>query len=142
MQEVGPLLVVYSGCQNGDTKNIGIFLIGVLEIKKCPIILDAKENIARLYLEHAHRICAHQAMEQVKALVQQSFDTQNIQPIMALLPAFRFRTEETKFPLANTGLAFLDLFILKTNKAESRKFMDLFLHASLREQSIWKHVRI
>ena len=29
MQEVGPLVVVYSECQNGDTKNIGILLIGV-----------------------------------------------------------------------------------------------------------------
>ena len=25
-QEVGPLLVVYFGCQNGDTENIGILL--------------------------------------------------------------------------------------------------------------------
>ena len=30
-----------------------------LEIKKCPIIMDAQEKVARLYLEHAHRICAH-----------------------------------------------------------------------------------
>ena len=28
MQEVVPLLVVYSDCQNGDTKNIRILLIG------------------------------------------------------------------------------------------------------------------
>ena len=36
------------------------------------------------------------------------FDTQNIQPIMAPLTAFRFPTEETKFPFANTGLDFIE----------------------------------
>ena len=29
MQEGGLLLVVYSECQNGETENIGILLIGV-----------------------------------------------------------------------------------------------------------------
>ena len=29
MQEVGPLLILYSECQNGDTENIGILLIRV-----------------------------------------------------------------------------------------------------------------
>ena len=67
-------------------------------------------------LEHARRICAHQATEPVTAFVQQRYyviglrkallsikyrcflcrrlDSQNIQPIIAPLPAFRFPTEE------------------------------------------------
>ena len=135
-----------------------------LEIEKCPLTLDAKEKIARLYLEHAHRICAHQATEPVKAFVQQRyyviglqktlllikyrcflcrlFDTEIIQPIMAPLPAFGFPTKETKFLFANTGLDFLAHFILMTNKIKSRNIIDLFLHASLREQPVWKHVQI
>ena len=70
------------------------------------------------------------------------FETQNIQAIMAPLLAFRFPTKETKFPFGNTALDFLARLFLKTNKANSRNIMDLFLHASLREQSIWKHVQI
>ena len=60
---------------NGLLRSSGrlLFAPTELEIEKCPIILDAKENIARLYLEHAHRICAHQATELVKAFVQQRY---------------------------------------------------------------------
>ena len=149
--------------RNGLLRSSGrlLFAPTELEIEKCQIILDAKEKIASLYLEHAHRICFNQATEWVKAFVQQRyyviglrktllsikyrcflcrrFDTKKIQPIKAPLPSFRFATEDTKFPFANT---FLVRFVLKTNKAKSRNIMDLFLHASLREQSIWKHVQI
>ena len=45
-----------------------------LENEKCPIILDAKKKIARLYLKHAHRICAHQATEPAKAFIQQRYN--------------------------------------------------------------------
>ena len=31
-----------------------------LEVEKCPIVLHAKDKIARLYIEHAHNICVHQ----------------------------------------------------------------------------------
>ena len=103
--------------QNGLLRSSGrlLFAPTELEIEKCPIILDAKKKVARLYLEHAHRICAHQATEPVKAIVQQSyyviglrktllsiryrcffcrcFDSQNIKSIMAPFPAFRFPTE-------------------------------------------------
>ena len=101
--------------QNGLLQSSDLFAPTELEIKKWPIILDAKEKIARLYREHSHRICAHQETKSVKAFVQQRycvighqktllsikyrcflcrrFDTQNIQPIMAPLPAFRFPTE-------------------------------------------------
>ena len=118
-----------------------------LEIEKCPIILDAKEKIARLYLEHAHRICAHQATEPVKAFVQQCyyviglrktllsikyrcflcrrFDTQNIQPIMAPLPAFPFPTEETKFPFSNTGLHFSGPFYIEDKQGKIEKHYGL-----------------
>ena len=69
------------------------------------------------------------------------FETQNTQPTMAPLPAFRFPIEGTKSPFAITGLDFLARFMLKTNKAKLRKFINLFLHTSLRKQSIWKHLQ-
>ena len=118
-----------------------------LEIEKWPIILDAKEKIARPYLEHAHRICAHQATEQVKSFVQQRyyviglpktllpikyerflcrrFDTQNIQSIMALFPAFRFPAEETKCPFANTGLDFFGPFYIEDKQSKTEKHLGL-----------------
>ena len=135
--------------QNGLLRSSGrlLFAPTELEIEKCPIILDAKEKIARLYLEHAHRICAHQATEPVKAFVQQRyyviglrktllpikyrcflcrrFDTQNIQPIMAPLPAFRFPTEETKFPFANTGLDFFGPFYIEDKQSKIEKHYGL-----------------
>ena len=54
--------------QNGLLRSSGrlLFAPTELEIENCPIILDAKEKIARLYFEHAHRIGAHQATEPVK----------------------------------------------------------------------------
>ena len=80
-----------------------------LEVEKFPIILHARDKIARLYIEHAHNICVHQETEPVKAFVQQGyhiiglrktllsikyrcflcrrFAAQNIQPVMAPLPA-------------------------------------------------------
>ena len=42
-----------------------------LEGEKFPIILHAKDKIARLYIEHAHNICVHQGTEPVKAFVHQ-----------------------------------------------------------------------
>ena len=129
-----------------------------LEIEKCSTILDAKEKISRLYLEHAHRICAHQATEPVKAFVKQRyyviglrktlllityrcflcrrFDTQNIQPTMAPLLHSASPQKKPNCRLPTQDLTFLARFILKTNKTKSRNIMDLFLHASLREQSI------
>ena len=132
--------------QNGLLRSSGrlLFAPTELEIENCRIILDAKEKIARLYLEHAHRICAHQATEPVKAFVQQRycviglrktllsikyryflyprFDTQNIQPMMAPLPAFRFRTEKSKFPFANTGLDFFGPFYIEDKQGKIEKY--------------------
>ena len=128
--------------QNGLLRFSGrlLFAPTELEIEKCPIILDAKEKIARLYLEQVHRICAHQATEPVKAFVQQRyyviglrktqlsikyrcflcrhFDTQNIQPIMAPLPASRFPAEKPNFRLPTQDWTFKARFILRTNKAK------------------------
>ena len=61
--------------QNGLPRSSGRLLLAPteLEIEKWPIILDAKEKIARLYFAQAHRICAHQATEPVKAFVQKRY---------------------------------------------------------------------
>ena len=131
--------------QNGLLRSSGrlLFAPTELEIEKSPIILDAKEKIARLYLEHAHRICAHQATEPVKAFVRQCyyvirlqktlfsikyrcflcrrFDTQKIQRKMAPLPAFRFPTEETEFPFANIGLDIFGPFYIGDKQGKIEK---------------------
>ena len=131
--------------QNGFLRSSGrlLFAPTELEIEKSPIILDAKEKIARLYLKHAHRICAHQATELVKAFVRQfyyviglrktllskkyrcflcrRFDTLKIQPKMAPLPAFHFPTEETEFPFANIGLDFFGPFYIEDKQGKIEK---------------------
>ena len=92
-----------------------------LDLEKRPIILNAKEKIVRLYLEHAHQICIHQSTEPTKGIIQQRyhviglrktlasvrfhcflcrrFDTKNIQPIMAPLPSFVFQQQKHNFLL-------------------------------------------
>ena len=62
--------------QNGILRSCGRlqFAPDALEIEKCPIILHAKDKIARLYLEHAHRICLHQGTEPVKDLMQRTYN--------------------------------------------------------------------
>ena len=103
-----------------------------LKVKKFPIILLAKGKIVRLYIEHSYNICVHQGTEPVKAFVHQRyhiiglrktllsvkyrcflfrrFAAQNIQPVMAPLPACRFPTDSTQYPFEST---FLDPFIWK-----------------------------
>ena len=147
--------------QNGLLRSSGRLLFAPTEseIKKFPIILDSKEKIARLYIENAHKICAHQATQPVKSFLQQCyyisgmrkvllikyrcflfrrFNTQNIQPIMAPLPAFRFLTEEIKFPFANTGLDFFGPFYIENKQSKIEKHYGLVLPASLRDLSFWK----
>ena len=53
------------------------------------------------------------------------FDTQNIQPIIAPLPAFRFPTEKTKFLFANTGLDFFGPFYIEDKQGKIEKHYGL-----------------
>ena len=53
------------------------------------------------------------------------FDTQNFQPIMAPLPAFRFPTEKTKFQFANTGLDFFGPFYIADKQSKIEKHYGL-----------------
>ena len=118
-----------------------------LEFEKFPIILHAKDKIARLYIEHAHNICVHQGTEPVKAFVQQRyhiiglrktllsikyscflcrrFAAQNIQPVMAPLPACRFPTDSTQYPFANSGVDFFGPFYIEDAKGQIEKHYGL-----------------
>ena len=118
-----------------------------LEVEKFPIILHTKDKIARLYLEHALNICVHQGTEPVKGIVQQryhiiglrktllsikykcflcrQFFAQNIQPVMAPLPACRFPTNSTHFPFTNGGVDFLDPFYIEDAKTGIAKHYSL-----------------
>ena len=135
--------------QNGILRSCGRlqFAPDSLEIEKCPIILHAKDTITRLYLEHAHRICIHQGTEPVKAFVQQRyhvfglrkcllsikfrcflcrrFNAENIQPIMAPLPAFRFPSAATQFPFSNSGVDFFGPFYIEDTKGNLEKHYGL-----------------
>ena len=135
--------------QNGILRSCGRlqFAPDSLEIEKCPIILYAKDTITRLYLEHAHRICIHQGTEPVKAFVQQRyhvfglrkcllsikfrcflcrrFNAENIQPIMAPLPAFRFPSAATQFPFSNSGVNFFGPFYIEDTKGNLEKHYGL-----------------
>ena len=115
-----------------------------LKVGKFPILLHAKDKIARLYIEHAHNICVHQGTEPVKAFVQQRyhitglrktlliikyrcflcrrFAAQNIQPVMASLPACRFPKDSTQYPFANSGV---DFFYIEDAKGQIEKHYGL-----------------
>ena len=136
---------IYSKCKisllnpmldnNGILRSCGSlqFAPDNLEVEKFPIILHAKDKIARLYIEHAHNICVHQGSAPVKVFVQQryqiielkkfllslmyrcspcgQFAAQNIQPVLVALPACRFPTDSTQYSFGNNGVDFLDPLI-------------------------------
>ena len=111
-----------------------------IEVEKFLIILHANDEIARLYLEHAHSICVHRGTEPLKAFVQQRyhisgirktilsiklrcflctrFAAQNIQPVMAPLPVCRFPRDSTQYPFANSGVDFFGPFYIEDAKVQ------------------------
>ena len=119
----------------------------ILEAEEFPIILYAKDKIARLFIEHEHNICVHQGTEPVKAFVQQRyhiiglrktllsikyrcflcrrFASQNIQPVMAPLPAGRFPTDSTQYPFAISVVNFFGPFYIEDAKGQIDKHYGL-----------------
>ena len=118
-----------------------------IEVEKFPNILHAKDNIARLYIEHAPNICVHQGTEPVKAFLQQryhiiglrntllrikyrcflcrQFAAQNIQTLMAPLPACLFPTDSTQYPFANSGVDVFGPFYIEDAKGQIEKHYGL-----------------
>ena len=118
-----------------------------LDVEKFPIILHAKDMIARLYIEHAHNICVHQGTEPVKSFVQQRypiiglrktilsikyrcflcrrFAVQNFQHAMAPLPNCRFPTDSNQYPFANSGVDFFGPFYIEDAKGQIEKHYGL-----------------
>ena len=114
-----------------------------LEVEKFPIILHAKDKIARLYIGLADNICVHQGIEPVKAFVQQRyhiiglrktllsikyrcflcrrFAAQNNQPVIAPLPACRFPTDSAQYLFANSGVNFSGPFYIEDAKGQIEK---------------------
>ena len=100
-----------------------------------------------MYLEHAHRICIHHGTKPVKAFVQQRyrvfglrtcvlsikfrcflfrrFNAENIQPIMAPLPAFRFPSAATQFRFSNSGVDFSGPFYIEDTKGNLENYYGL-----------------
>ena len=131
--------------QNGILRSFGRlqFAPDAREIEKCPIILHAKDTSARLYLEHANRICIHQGTEPVKAFVHyryhvfglrkcllsikfrcflcRRFNAENIQQIVAPLPAFCFPSTATQFPFSNSDVDFFGPFHIEDTKGNLEK---------------------
>ena len=121
-----------------------------LENEKFPIKMHAKYKIARLCIEHAHNICVHQGTEPVKVFVQQRyhiiglrkelssikyrgflcrrFAAQNMQLVMAPLPACRFPTDSTQYSSANSGVDFFGPFYIEDAKGQIEKTLWPHLH--------------
>ena len=59
------------------------------------------------------------------------FDAKNIQPIMVLLPSFRFPTAETQFPFANSVVDFFGPFYIKDSKGIIEKHYGLIFTCML-----------
>ena len=126
-----------------------------LEIASCmkedarfPTILDAKNAITKLYIEHAHHISIHQGSEFVKSFIQQRyyingvqlalcserfkcficrrFDAQNLQPKMAPLPSSRFPQENTHYPFISTGVDFFAPFFIQNRKKTKKHYAIIF----------------
>ena len=145
IRSLNPILDIYgiiSSCERIK------FAPDNLEVEKFPIILDAKDKIARVYIEHADNICVHQGTERVKAFVQQRyhiivliktflgtkfrcflcrrFAAQKIQPVMTPLPACRFLTDSAKYPLVKK-VDFFGLFYIEDAKGQNEKHNGLIL---------------
>ena len=102
------------------------------DLTKHPIVLNAKESIARLFLEKCQEICMHFGTEDVKNFVQQScyvfgrrdplrsisqncfdcrrFKGQGLQPPMADLPDTRFPAKLITITFTSVGLDYIGPF--------------------------------
>ena len=134
---------------NGNLRSCGRlqFAPDNLEVEKFSIKLHAKDKIARLHIEHAHNNCIDQRTEPVKVFVQkryhiiglrkntfeykvqmfslQTVSSQNIQPVMAPLPACRFPTDSTQYLFANSGVDCFGSFYIEGAKGQIKKHYDL-----------------
>ena len=111
------------------------------ESTRLPTILDAKNPLVKLLVEHSHAVCQHAGPEYVKAFLQQRyliigvrcalrsvshrcfacrrFRAENIQPFMAPLPPFRYPSPDAPFPFAQTGIdLFGPIFIVNGKQLE------------------------
>ena len=115
---------------------------------KHPIVLNAKESIARLFLEKCHEICMHFGTEYVKNFAQQSyyvfglrdslrsisykcfecrrFKGQGLQPPMADLPDARFPENESPVTFTNVGLDYIGPFTVIQRGKEEKAYICLF----------------
>ena len=115
---------------------------------KHPIVLNAKESIAQLFLEKCHEICMHFGTEYVKNFVQQSyyvfglrdslrsisykcfecrrFKGQGLQPPMADLPDARFPENESPVAFTNVGLDYIGPFTVIQRGKEEKAYICLF----------------
>ena len=117
--------------------------------QKHPIILDSKNSITKLIIEQAHNDCRHLGTEFVRAHLQQDFiiigqrrflkqlsktcficrrgRAQNITPLMADLPSFRFTEAEKQYPFLNVGIDFFGPFYVEhRNRKLEKQYLCLF----------------
>ena len=117
--------------------------------QKHPIILDSKNSITKLIIEQAHNDCRHLGTEFDRAHLQQDFiiiglrrflkqlsktcficrrwRAQNITPLMADLPSFRFAEAEKQYPFLIVGLDFFGPFYVEhRNRKLEKQYVCLF----------------
>ena len=118
------------------------------ESTRLPIILDAKNPLVNLLVEHSHAVCHHACPENVKAFLQQRFliigvrsalrsvshrcfacrcfRAENIQPFMAPLPLFRYPSPDAPFPFAQTGIDLFGPFFVVNGKKLEKHYAIIF----------------
>ena len=118
------------------------------ESTRLPIILDAKNPLVKLLVEHSHAVCHHAGPEYVNAFLQQRyliigvrsalrsvshrcfasrrFRAENIQPFMAPLPPFRYPSRDAPFPFAQTGIDLFGPFFYRQWKKLGKHYAIIF----------------
>ena len=117
--------------------------------QKHPTILDSKNSITKLIIEQADNDCRRLGTEFVRANLQQDFiiiglrrflkqlsktcficrrwTAQNITPLMADLPSFRFAEAERQYPFLNVCLDFFGPFHVEhRNRKLEKQYACLF----------------
>ena len=111
--------------------------------QKHSIILDSKNSITKLKIEQAHNVCRQLGTEFVRVHLQQDFiiiglrrflkqlsktcficrrwRAQNITPLMADLPSFRFAEAKKQYPFLSVGLDFFGPFYIKHRNRKLEK---------------------
>ena len=118
------------------------------ESTRLPIILDAKNPLVKLLVEHSHAVCHHAGPQYVNTFMQQRylingvrsalrsgshrffasrhFRAESIQPFMAPLSPLRCLSPHASFPFAQTGIDLFGPFLIVNGKKLEKHYAIIF----------------